>query len=258
MPINFTQLFQDSWNFIRNQLQFIITFTVSFFLISLAIDMLGSALLEPIVTLPNKENLPPEQLLATILEKTDITLLFFINIISQILFIAVSSWGILTIHHISLRNNYTLSQVFGMTLSRLLGVLLLNILLLFPIIIGLANIWVALAGQTSPSIFAVLAMFFGIFVSIRLCLAPVSYLIGDKGLSESISFIWLKGVKRTTVLFLYCVLVYFIFQLVGQQLASLSDNLVFTLFANLVISFINAFALVFTYRFYIIFTQKAY
>ena len=145
-----------------------------------------------------------------------------------------------------------------MTLSRLLGVLLLNILLLFLIIIGLANIWVALAQQTSPSIFAVLAMFFGIFVSIRLCLAPVSYLIGDKGLSESISFIWLKGVKRTTVLFLYCVLVYFIFQLVGQQIASLSDNLVFTLFANLVISFINAFALVFTYRFYIIFTQKAY
>ena len=101
MPINFTQLFQDSWNFIRNQRQFIITFTVAFFLISLAIDMLGSALLEPIVTIPNKENLPPEQLLATILEKTDITLLFFINIISQILFIAVSSWGILTIHQLA-------------------------------------------------------------------------------------------------------------------------------------------------------------
>ena len=81
MPINFTQLFQDSWNFIRNQRQFIITFTVAFFLISLAIDMLGSALLEPIVTIPNKENLPPEQLLATILEKL-ISRCFFLSILS--------------------------------------------------------------------------------------------------------------------------------------------------------------------------------
>lgn len=257
MPINFTQLFQDSWNFIRNQRQFTITFTVAFFLISLVVYILGTTVLEPINTIPNTEQLSPEQLAATVLEKVDVVQIVFINIISQILFLAVSSWGILTVHHISLHNNYRPSQVFTMMLSRFFGVLLLNILLLLPILIGLSNVWIALLGRNSPSMFSVLAMFFGIFVFIRLCLAPVSYLIGDKRLLESVSFIWQKGVKRTMVLFLYCVLVYFIFQLIGQQLASISDNLIFTLLVSLVISFINAFALVFTYRFYSIFTQKA-
>lgn len=256
MPINFTQLFQDSWNFIRNQHQFTRLFTVAFFLISLLIYLLGTTLLEPVATIPNAEQLSPEQLATIMLQKINITQIILVNILTQVLFLLVSNWGILTIHHISLQHHYRPSQVLPLMLRRFAGVLVLNILLILPMVIGLINIWVALATQSPPSMFSVFAMLFGIFIFIRLCLAPVSYLITDKTLSESVSFTWKKGVKRTMPLFLYCVLVYFIFQLIGQQLASISDNLIFTLLVNSIIAFINTFALVFTYRFYTLFTQK--
>ena len=91
MPINFTQLFQDSWNFIRNQHQFTRLFTVAFFLISLLIYLLGTTLLEPVATIPNAEQLSPEQLATIMLQKINITQIILVNILTQVLFLLVSN-----------------------------------------------------------------------------------------------------------------------------------------------------------------------
>ncbi len=263
MPVNFTQLLQDSWNFVRNQKNFTLSFVIAFTLLSFAINMIfdtsTSALTPDAFQQLDNPDLTPEQqvaLFSALLQKIDANFLLFIYIVYQVIFLLFSCWGILTVHHISLQNNYSLTQTFDMALKRFFGVLIINILISLPLLICFTAFLVSVLSGSVISILIVF-VFFSIFIFIRTCLAFITYLIEEKGIGESIAYIWRAGIGRTTTLLWYFLIVYLIFSIISNRLADFSDNMPLGVIATLLVSFLNVFAVVISYRFYTIFTQRA-
>ena len=263
MPVNFTQLLQDSWNFVRNQKNFTLSFVIAFTLLSFAINMIfdasTSALTPDAFQQLDNPDLTPEQqvaLFSALLQKIDANFLLFIYIVYQVIFLLFSCWEILTVHHISLQNNYSLTQTFGMALKRFFGVLIINILISLPLLICFTAFLVSVLSGSGISILIVF-VFFSIFIFIRTCLAFITYLIEEKGIGESIAYIWRAGIGRTTTLLWYFLIVYLIFSIISNRLADFSNNMPLGAIATLLVSFLNVFAVVISYRFYTIFTQRA-
>lgn len=264
MPVNFTQLLQDSWNFVRNQKNFTLFFIFAFTLLSLATNMIFDAstsmlTADDLQQLTNTK-LTPEQQLALfndLLQKIDVGFLLFVYIAYQMALLFFNSWGILTVHHISRQNNYSLSQTFAMTSKRFFGVFIVELLISLPLLLCSAMMFVAAMGGSEMSILIIFGIFFSLFILIRGCLAPITYLVENKKIGESIVYIWQAGAKRTTTLLWYCLIVYFIFSIITNRLTDFSDNILFGIITTLLVSFLNVFTVVMSYRFYTIFMQRA-
>ncbi|HBO38240.1 MAG TPA: hypothetical protein DD638_06215 [Pasteurellaceae bacterium] len=256
MLVNFTQLFQDSWNFIRNQKQFVLVLTGAFFFLSISMSLINSILLAPMPIVTDMEQFKDPAFTEQFLQAQGTKQNIFAFVLHQLIFSYLTCWGILSVHHISQRTYHSLTQMLALAFRRFPGVIALSILITLPLFLSLANLITTMTMQTSPSFFSILVPFFAIFIFIRLCLAPVSYLITEQRLSESVSFIWQTGIKRTMTLVIYCLIVYIVFQSIGQRLISLASNIPIAVITNLIIAFISSFTLVFTYRFYTMFIQK--
>ncbi|PJG83407.1 hypothetical protein [Caviibacterium pharyngocola] len=256
MPINFTQIFQDSLNFMRNQRTITAQFIAIFFAVSLAINFLVTKQISPqIETALNQATDPAAaELLANVAVSDDIAVLGFAQLF---LTFFISAWGILTFHQLSERRTPALGDTLLRTFKRLPGLIFLNLITVFPMIIGVIEIFVAMFNKTSPSIFSLFAITLGIFVFIRLNLTTVHYLVRPVGVSETIKTVWLSGFKRTAVLFIYTLLIYFALPLLVRNLAAFGGNMPFDVLIALISAVINIFSLIFTYRFYSLFIQKA-
>lgn len=180
-----------------------------------------------------------------------------LGVVQVLLNLFISCWGIMTFHQLSERRRLPLGQTLNMTAKRFAGVFFINLIIVFPLVIGLAESLVALIGKNAPSLFSVFTITLGIFIFIRLNLATVHYLITQTGLAQTLKVIWLSGFKRTGVLFIYCLLIYFALPLIVRNIAALSDNMLFDIVISFIISAINVFSLIFSYRFYTLFMQKA-
>ncbi|HHT7856393.1 hypothetical protein [Pasteurella multocida] len=255
MSINFTKIFQDSWNFVRNQRQITFTFVFAFFLSNLLISVLITSLSSAEAISQSKANEDLAQVLGmTIVGPSAI----FLSFVHHIIYFIISAWCLISIHNISQNNLFSLSTSFSSALQRFLGAFVINILLLTPLLIGLSEVFFSLVVQKSqPSIFSLLSMGLGIYLCIRLCLASVHYLISTASISQSFKITWLAGIKRVARLFLYCLIVYFLLPMVTRQFSLLATNLILETLAALITAFLTVFSLVFTYRFYTIFMQKA-
>ena len=113
MQINFTQIFQDSLNFMRNQRKTVLLF-VGIFIISQLINALVSV---PMPSLGNNPN-PSQQDIIDALSKVEPTALIGSFLFQQLLMSFIATFGIATIHHISLQNENPINQGLMLTLRR--------------------------------------------------------------------------------------------------------------------------------------------
>lgn len=253
MPINFTQIFQDSWNFMRNQPKLTIQFIMLFFISSLA-----TSLLIPNGALPTNLTVSEQtgtNELQALLTQTDTTH-NLATLIQMVITMFLSAWGTITIHRLSQRANPALNQTFTVALKRFAGVLLINILTTALIAIGLLKASIAILTNTPPSIISMISIVFGVFIFIRLCLASVHYMITPLSLKIALVESWQAGIKQIFPLFIYCVIIYFALPLLIKNLAMISSNMIFGIIIMFLIAIFNMFSLIFTYRFYTLFMPK--
>ncbi|TCP95730.1 hypothetical protein EDC44_1079 [Cricetibacter osteomyelitidis] len=268
MNINFTQIFQDSWNFIRNQRRF----TLSFMLIFVAVLIIFQLILgymQPIIFKEVSEqfavmtqNIPAEakaQLEAingndstqsVLLSLAMIThpRMLAILISSQVINSFVITCGIIAVHQISRLQPFSLSMAFARGLQCFLGVLAINIIVLMPIGLGAAF---AVGGNALGS----LLMLVGIYIFIRLCLAYFVYLIENKSIFEAIRFTWQKTQKGFGSLFIFFLLAYVVLTMLHSQLSVLDDNIVLLFIGMVLSAFLHLFSIIFSYRFYTLFMK---
>ena len=242
MQINFTHILQDSWNFFRNQQKIMFQFV----LILLVAQNVGALLSSPL----NNESHISE------LANINIENIAFSIVITQLLTSFISAWGLISIHSISQQNYQTLTKAFTLTLRRFLGVIVLNLLMTAPMLLGLSEAFAALLIKSSPSIISLIAMLVGIWFFVRLNLTVVHYLSTQDDIKQTIQKIWIKGSSRKNVLFIYTLLVYFLAPILVFQLTTFSNNVLFDMVIGILSAILNIFMLVITYRFYSLFIKE--
>lgn len=249
MNINFTQIFQDCWNFMRNQKKITQQFIFFFFISSLIFYFLLTAVVPmPEISQANGQNLPlPNNISAEFL---------VIGVAQQLVSLFISSWGILTFHRISIQQQNPLNQSAVLTLQRFAGVVAISVIGFIPLMIGVVESLFAILQGQSPSILSLVAMLLGFFIFVRLSLASTEYLIQPVSIMQALKNSWLSGVKRAAPLFIYCLLIYVVLPFVVRRISSLSDNLVFDVVMLFLSAVVGVFSLLFTYRFYTLFMRK--
>ncbi|WP_386694416.1 hypothetical protein [Lonepinella sp. MS14435] len=254
MPINFTQLFKDSWHFLQNERKFAFSFVTIFVLASAGFGLLQQVLF-PVVE--NIEALSEEQQMNILLQQSgDLSYLWF-TLAKGLTTLFIVYWGTMTVHQISQRQYQGLTKTAGITFNRLLGIILLTVLCFLPFFIGAIGTIAGVLSQSSISFISLFLMISGIFILIRLCLSPVRYLLNHESIKSAVQNTLISAKGRTAVLFFYCTISYLFFSLLGLQLAMLAQNMLLTIVALVIMSFINVFSIVFTYRFYTVFNQQA-
>ena len=210
------------------------------------------------VMLPNEivMSLSNNQIASTMSEEQGIDLVTFF-FLKQFIYIFISAWCLVTIHQISLRQFNTVLQSFASTLKRIWGALLLSFLIFTPILVGLTEAMIAIQQKVQPSIISLFAIIIGIGLYIRLCLAPVHYLLTDAGISTSAKITWRAAMGRVSSLFIFSLLIYVLVPLAESFLISFSSNAIMAVITGIIAALINVFALVVTYRFYTLFIAKA-
>ncbi|EHK90338.1 hypothetical protein [Aggregatibacter actinomycetemcomitans] len=251
MSINFTQIMKDSFHFIQNEKQNVIILSTLYFFAIITIALLQSSMLpnEIIISLTEKQISPAMSEGQTI----DLVIFFFLK---QIIYIFISAWCLVSIHQISLRHFNTLQHSFSITLKRIWGVILISFVIFIPIFIGLTEAIIAIQQKIQPSIISLLAIIIGIGLYIRLCLAPVHYLLTDDTMSTAGKTIWRAAIGRVSMLVIFCLLIYVLIPMAENFLVSFSTNSIMALIMGIMVAFLNIFALIVTYRFYTRFIQK--
>ena len=236
----------------QNEKRNIIVLCALYFFADIIMVLLQSVMLpnEIIVSLSNN------QISSAISEEQGINLVTFF-FLKQFIYIFISAWCLVTIHQISLRQFNTVLQSFSSTLKRIWGAMLLSFLIFIPILVGLTEAMIAIQQKIQPSIISLFAMVIGIWLYIRLCLAPVHYLLTNDSISHSAKITWRAAMRRVSVLFIFCLLIYVLIPFVENFLTAFSSNAIMTLISGILVALINVFALVVTYRFYTLFISKA-
>lgn len=254
MPINFTQLFKDCWNFIRNQRQFSVTFLLILSLSTLTMTWLRQ---------PKAVEITNDAQNAEILTQLPTSQGIVLTLMHMLVGVFITYLGIISIHQISQQKFKGIFSAISLVLPRLLGSLLINTLISLPIFIGLIYLATAILTRMHASvdnISLIPGLFLtslGAWIFIRFCLAPINYLIEKQNLKDSLKNTFQVGKQKVSNLFFYCLINYLFFGLLSLQIAIFARNELFMLIALLLISFINLFSMVFTYRFYQLFNQKA-
>ena len=177
MQINFTQIFQDSLNFMRNQRKTVLLF-VGIFIASQFISALVSV---PMPSLGNNPD-PSLQDIINALSKVDPTALIGSFIFQQLLMSFIATFGIATIHHINQQNENPINQGLMLTLRRFLGVVVLDVFMSLPLLFGLADVMSSFLSKNALSPLAFVSMVFGLFFFVRLCLSPVHYIASNQSI----------------------------------------------------------------------------
>ncbi len=137
------------------------------------------------------------------LANTDITSFIFSVAITQILTSFIAAWGLTSIHKISLQNYRTLGETFSLTLRRFAGVILLDLLMVAPMLLGLGEAFAALLTKKSPSIMSLIAMLVGVWLFVRLNLTVVHYLSTQEALSQTIRKFDARKYSKRRIVYLH-------------------------------------------------------
>ena len=165
MQINFTQIFQDSLNFMRNQRKIVLIFVGLF----VATQLINALVSVPMPSLGDNPN-PSQQDIIEALSKVEPTALIGSFLFQQLLMSFIATLGIATIHHISQQNENPINQGLILTLRRFLGVVVLDIFMSLPLLFGLADVMSSFLSKNALSPLAFVSMVFGLFFFVRLCL----------------------------------------------------------------------------------------
>ena len=250
MPINFTQIFQDSLNFMRNQRKTVLIF-VGIFVVSQLINALVSV---PIPSLGDNPN-PSLQDIIDTLSKVEPTALIGSFLFQQLLMSFIATLGIATIHHISQQNQNPINQGFMLTLRRFLGVVVLDIFMSLPLLFGMVDVVSSFLSKNAHSPLAFVSMVFGLFVFVRLCLSPVHYIVSNQSIGQSALQVWRAGVKRNGILIIYALITYLLLPLLVNSVGAILGTSFLIVIFGILVALFQIFILVFTYRFYSLFMK---
>jgi len=233
MQINFTQIFQDSLNFMRNQRKTVLIF-IGIFVISQLINALVSV---PMPSLGDNPN-PSQQDIIDALSKVEPTALIGSFLFQQLLMSFIATFGIATIHHISLQNENPINQGLMLTLRRFLGVVVLDIFMSLPLLFGIADVMSSFLSKNALSPLAFVSMVFGLFFFVQSALQ-----------------VWRAGIKRNGVLIIYALLTYLLLPLVVNTIGAILGSSFLSAIVGILAALFQLFILVFTYRFYSLFMK---
>ena len=226
MPINFLQLLEESWNFIRNQTQFSII-AVGLFL-SLSIFNLYMAEQFTSVTLEPTQGL---SLLAIILS--------LLNLYVSVLIIL---------------NHFF--QSVGMALARLPAAIGVSMLAVLPLSLGVSSIIVGNMMGNGVSVVGLPLLVFGIYIFLRLCPALYATLIENLPVMQAVKLTWRLTKGKMLVMIGYAIFAYLIPQLLPALLSNLGKNLVFQVISIGFSIFFALFFTIFGFRFYQVLRQS--
>ena len=240
MPIKFPNLLQDSWNFIRNQHTFSL----------LAIILLSALQFVNLFLVPRIGNMDAENVEMTLSDLFPLLVMGVANIF-------ITTLLILNIKEINRGSFKHFFQNLSAAVTKLFPVVLLNIIMVLPLSIGMASqVFGAKAGN-GLSMIAFPLIIGGAFLFIKLCLSVYAYLIEElNSVNEAIRFTWQLSRGRGIALVLFCVISYFVPQILMSFLSGLSGNTLGLVVNVLVSSFFSLFITVFSFRFYQAYSQN--
>lgn len=240
MPIKFPNLLQDSWNFIRNQHTFSL----------LAIILLSALQFVNLFLVPRIGNMDTENVEMTLSDLFPLLVMGVANIF-------ITTLLILNIKEINRGSFKHFFQNLSAAVTKLFPVVLLNIIMVLPLSIGMASqVFGAKAGN-GLSMIAFPLIIGGAFLFIKLCLSVYAYLIEElNSVNEAIRFTWQLSRGRGIALVLFCVISYFVPQILMSFLSGLSGNMLGLVVNVLVSSFFSLFITVFSFRFYQAYSQN--
>ena len=250
MPINFTQIFQDSLNFMRNQRKTVLIF-VGIFVIAQLINQLVSV---PLPSLGNNPD-PSLQDIINALSKVEPTALIGSFLFQQLLMSFITTLGIATIHHISQQNQNPINQGLMLTLRRFLGVIVLDIFMSLPLLFGMVDVVSSFLSKNALSPLAFVSMVLGLFFFVRLCLSPVHYIASNQSIGQSALQVWRAGIKRNGVLITYALITYLLLPLLANSIGTTLGTSFLSVIFGILVALFQIFILVFTYRFYSLFMK---
>lgn len=243
MPINFVQLLQDSWNFMRNQYQFSL-----FAILLLLILQLSTLYLLPQTQLSSAELQSPDMV-----EKV-LQAQLMPAVIQGLISVFINILIILNIKSINNGNYHHFFQHLSGVGKYFFAVLVLTLLMVMPLSFSVALGGVAVQGS-SLSIMMIPLMIVGIFIFVKLCLVIYVYLVEEpqKKMGESIKFVWELSRGKMRILFLFCVLSYLVPSLLSSVIANLVGGEIGLFISQVFGAALTLFLVIFGFRFYQVF-----
>lgn len=227
MPINFPQLLQDSWNFIRNRRQFSLTAIG----LLLAIQLLATFVLANLMASNSTVSLLPSLLIG------------IGNIFISVLLV-------LNINDINAGTFQSFFQNTGKALTRLLPAILLYIIMGLPLSFGMSSILFGNISGSGANIFSLPLLAIGIFVFVRLNLSTYVFLVDNYRVGQAVKFMWQLAKGKMAVLFAYTLLANLLPILITALVGRLGDNVAIMVLSFMISAFLSLFTTIFSFRFY--------
>lgn len=227
MPINFPQLLQDSWNFIRNRSQFSLIALV----LLIAIQFVAAFGLSNVVVLNPSAALLPSLLIGVG------------NIFISVLLI-------LNIKAINAGNFQSFFHNVGKALAKLFPAIGLYIIMALPLSFGMSSILFGNMSGNGTSIIGLPLLAIGIFFFVRLNLATYVFLVEDYRVGQAVKFMWQLAKGKMAMLFAYCLLANVLPILITALVGRLGDNTAVMILSFVISAFLSLFTTIFGFRFY--------
>lgn len=227
MPINFPQLLQDSWNFIRNRRQFSLTAMG----LLLAIQLLATFVLSNFMVSDSAVSLLPS---------------FLIGIGN----IFISVLLVLNINDINAGTFQSFFQNTSKALAKLLPAISLNIIMVLPLSFGVSSILFSNISGSGASIFSLPLSAIGIFVFVRLNLAIYVFLVENYRVGQAVKFMWQLAKGKMAALFAYTLLADLLPILITALVGRLGDNIGIMVLSFVISAFLSLFTTILGFRFY--------
>lgn len=227
MPINFPQLLQDSWNFIRNRRQFSLTAMG----LLLAIQLLATFVLSNFMVSDSAVSLLPS---------------FLIGIGN----IFISVLLVLNINDINAGTFQSFFQNTSKALAKLLPTISLNIIMVLPLSFGMSSILFGNISGSGASIFSFPLSSIGIFVFVRLNLAIYVFLVENYRVGQAVKFMWQLAKGKMAALFAYTLLANLLPILITALVGRLGDNVAIMVLSFVISAFLSLFTTILGFRFY--------
>ncbi|MDP8078782.1 hypothetical protein [Phocoenobacter skyensis] len=244
MPIKFMQLFQDSWNFMRNQHQFSV-FAIGAMLF---IQLCQFVILQffPMELSVNGGN--PEGMLSVIIPTV-------VLLILTLLFTALIILNIKSVTNGSYKHFF---QPVTKIVNSFFPLVILNIISAIPLAFTInAVASFAINGKSSISLVALPIVAMGFYLFAKLCLTTYVYLIEEpqKSVTETLSFTFRLSKGKMRPLILFCLLSSFLPLFIINSLERLGNGSFILILSAIISAFIGVFVIVFSFRFYQLYRQ---
>lgn len=227
MPINFPQLLQDSWNFIRNRSQFSLTAIG----LLLAIQLLATFVLANLMASNSTVSLLPSLLIG------------IGNIFISVLLV-------LNINDINSGTFQSFFQNTSKALTKLLPAILLYIIMGLPLSFGMSSILFGNISGSGANIFSLPLLAIGIFVFVRLNLSTYVFLVENYRVGQAVKFMWQLAKGKMVALFAYTLLANLLPILITALVGRLGDNVVIMVLSFMISAFLSLFTTILGFRFY--------